>query len=304
MINAFDREGFMILSSCDIARDPLPEHVEASLRASAVKMRADCLRMANAAGNEGAHLGGAFSCIEILAALYLEVMNFNPKKLDDPSRDRFVFSKGHGVQAQYAVFRQLGLVSEDELDTFKRSGSFLTGHPSMNPERGIEYSSGSLGQGLSLGVGSCLAMRQLGNDRSRVFVLLGDGECDEGQVWEAAMSACHYRLDNLVAIIDRNWLQYDGKTEDVVSLGSLGDKWRAFGWAVLEVDGHNFSELVPALNHRADGEPLAIIANTVKGKGISFTENVVSWHHSRLTPALYEQAEIELEEVARLIKEG
>lgn len=292
----------MALSSNGTVRGQLSECDDASLRMSALEMRKDCLRMAFAAGNEGAHLGGAFSCIEILAALYFAVMNFDPKALDDPMRDRFVFSKGHGVQAQYAAFRQLGIISEDELDTFKASGSFLTGHPSMNPGRGIEYSSGSLGQGLSLGVGSCLAMRQLGNDTSRVFVLLGDGECDEGQIWEAAMSACHYKLDNLVAIIDRNGLQYDGKTEEVVALGSLVDKWRAFGWEALEVDGHDFGELVPALRYCVEGKPLVIVANTVKGKGITFTENVVSWHHGRLSSALYEQAKSELDEEIHLMK--
>ena len=194
------------------------------LRGIARDMRRDILEMGLAAGSTGIHLGGAFSCVEILAALYFDVMRFDPRRPGSPERDRLVFSKGHGAPALYAALHRLGLVADDELATFKAPGSFLTGHPSRDLGRGVDFSSGSLGQGLSLGVGCCLAMRRLGNLGSRCFVLLGDGECDEGSVWEAAMSASHYGLGNLCAVVDANGLQYDGPTGEVLSLGDLAAK--------------------------------------------------------------------------------
>lgn len=264
------------------------------LRGIARDMRRDILEMGLAAGSTGIHLGGAFSCVEILAALYFDVMRFDPRRPGSPERDRLVFSKGHGAPALYAALHRLGLVADDELATFKAPGSFLTGHPSRDLGRGVDFSSGSLGQGLSLGVGCCLAMRRLGNLGSRCFVLLGDGECDEGSVWEAAMSASHYGLGNLCAVVDANGLQYDGPTGEVLSLGDLAAKWGAFGWDVVEVDGHDFAGLVPALGARGEGRPRAVIARTVKGKGASFAEGAPEWHNSRLTRELYETALAEL----------
>lgn len=258
------------------------------------EMRKDILKMALAAKREGGHLGGSLSSVEILSALYGGVMNFDPKSPADESRDRFIFSKGHGVMAQYAAFRQIGFLTEEQILTYKQSGSVVTAHPSLNPDLGVEFSSGSLGQGLSQGVGVALALKRKKNLGSRVFVLLGDGECDEGSIWEAAMSAASYKLDNLVAIVDKNGLQYDGDTEKVLALEDLGSKWLAFGWDAVDVDGHDVCRLQEALSKKGS-KPIAVIAHTVKGKGVSFMENVPAWHHSILTQRQFDEAMAELE---------
>lgn len=258
------------------------------------EMRKDALKMALAGKNEGAHLGGGLSMIEIMVVLYRAIMKIDVKKPKMEERDRFILSKGHGVLALYAALKQVGFIRDEELNSFKANQTFLYGHPSMNLNKGIEFSSGSLGQGLSLGVGTCLALKAKKNQTARAFVLLGDGECDEGSVWEAAASAAHYQLNNLVAIIDKNNLQYDGLTEQVLNMNSLTDKFKAFGWNVKEVDGHNIEDLYDALIDYSS-KPLVIIANTVKGKGISFMENKREWHHSRLTQKQYDEAMAELE---------
>ena len=258
------------------------------------EMRKDILKMALAAKREGGHLGGSLSAVEILAALYGGAMRYDPKSPADESRDRFIFSKGHGIMAQYAAYRQIGLLSEEQILTYKQSGSVAPAHPSMNPGLGVEFSSGSLGQGLSQGVGVALALKRKGNSTSRVFVLLGDGECDEGSVWEAAMAAASYRLDNLVAIVDKNGLQYDGDTEKVLALDNLAAKWSAFGWEAVDVDGHDALRLQEVFSRKGD-KPLAVMAHTVKGKGVSFMENVPAWHHSILTQRQFDQAIAELE---------
>jgi transketolase len=258
------------------------------------EMRKDSLWMALNAGSSGAHLGGGLSLIEIMAALYLGVMNYDAKNPRMESRDRLILSKGHGVLPLYAAMRQIGLIPYEDLQTFKSNNTYLTGHPSMNLDKGIEFSGGSLGQGLSLGVGTCIALKRKGNNGSRVFVVLGDGECDEGSVWEAAMSAAHYKLDNLVVIVDNNGIQYDGRTSEILGLGNLADKWTAFGWQTYNVDGHNIKELYDSLTIKSN-KPIAIIANTVKGKGVSFMENNPAWHNGRLTKELYEKAMAELE---------
>lgn len=260
------------------------------------EMRRDILRMAFAAKREGGHLGGSLSSVEILAALYGGGMRFDPENPADELRDRFVFSKGHGVMAQYAALRQLGILSPGDMATYKQGGTSLTAHPSVNPELGVDFSSGSLGQGLSHGVGTALALLRKGNETSRVFVLLGDGECDEGSVWEAAMAAAGWQLSNLVAIVDRNGLQYDGDTEKVVALDDLAAKWTAFGWDTVEVDGHDVSQLQAVFAVRCD-RPRAVIARTTKGKGISFMENAPAWHHGVLTQRQFDQAMAELERV-------
>lgn len=258
------------------------------------EMRKDILKMALAAKREGGHLGGSLSAVEILAALYGSVMRFDPKSPADEVRDRFIFSKGHGVMAQYAAFRQIGLLTEGQVLTYKQSDSIVTAHPSLNPDLGVEFSSGSLGQGLSQGVGVALALKRKRNFESRVFVLIGDGECDEGSIWEAAMAAASYKLDNLVAIVDKNGLQYDGDTEKVLALDDLAAKWAAFGWDAVDVDGHDVSQLQEGLSRKGE-KPLAVIAHTVKGKGISFMENVPAWHHSVLTQRQFDQAMAELD---------
>lgn len=261
--------------------------------AASKEMRRDVIRMTYSAGNNGAHVGGALSMIEIMAALYLGVMKYDIHNPADEARDRFILSKGHGVMAQYAALKQIGMLTDEELMTFKKNDTFLFAHPSMNIEKGIEFSSGSLGQGLSLGVGTALALKRKANETSRVFVLLGDGECNEGSVWEAAASAAHYKLNNLTAIIDENRLQYDGATDEILSMGSYADKWTSFGWDAVSVDGHSIEQLLEALSKKKE-KPLAVIARTVKGKGVSFMENNPHWHNGRLTQQQYEQAMAEV----------
>lgn len=263
------------------------------LNHSCREMRKGILRMAKAAGGSGLHFGGSLSLIEIAASLYLEVMNISAATVTAEGRDRFILSKGHGIPAVYAAMVQSGMLDEAELDTFKKDTTRLYGHPSMNHELGIEYSTGSLGQGLSLAVGTALGLRHKKNYASRVFVVLGDGECDEGSVWEAAMSAAQFELNNIVAIVDRNKLQYDGNTENIMNLESLTDKWSSFGWEVIQIDGHNVAACCEAFSHKSD-KPLAVIANTIKGKGISFMENDPAWHHKKMISAQEKQAMEEL----------
>lgn len=226
------------------------------------------------------HPGGSLSAADIVAALYFRVLRgLDPTDPRNPDRDRFVLSKGHVCPVLYAALAERGFIPREELTTFRKLHSRLQGHPDMTKVPGVEASAGSLGQGLSMAVGMALAGKLDGRPY-RVYVLLGDGECQEGQVWEAAMSAAHYKLDNLVAIVDRNGLQIDGPTEEVMSLGDLVAKWRAFGWHALEIDGHSFPEILAAFDEAAAtrGRPTAIVARTVKGKGVSFMENAVEWH--------------------------
>lgn len=257
------------------------------------QMRKDCLIMADAAGNSGLHFGGTLSMIEIVAALYLDVINTGKPVFQSEDRDRVIISKGHGVPAVYAVLEQMGILTQDELRTFKADHTELYGHPCVNSKLGIEFSSGSLGQGLSLGVGTAMALRLKNNSSSKVYVILGDGECDEGSVWEAAMSAAKYNLNNLVAIIDQNKIQYDGMTEEIMPLESLQDKWKSFGWECKVIDGHDVVQCKEAFSSDAN-KPKVVIAQTVKGKGISFMEGVHSWHHAVMTKSQREQAWEEL----------
>ena len=267
-----------------------------NLRTISKKIRKDILLMGLNTGNQGSHLGGSLSLVEIMTVLYTKVLNV--EDFNSESRDRVILSKGHGVMAQYAAMKENNLLDEDLL-TFKRDGSKLPAHPSLlHSLPGIEFATGSLGQGLSLGIGVALGLKRKNNNKSGVYVILGDGECNEGSVWEAAMSAAHYKLNKLVVIIDKNGLQYDGKTDDVMSMGSLEEKFIAFGFKAVSVDGHNETELLKALNLPHEDQPLAIIANTIKGKGVSFIENDKTWHNKRLTKEQYEQAiaEVELEQ--------
>ncbi|MBI2917283.1 MAG: transketolase [Chloroflexi bacterium] len=225
------------------------------------------------------HPGGSLSATDILVALYFAVLQHNPRDPHWPDRDRFILSKGHAAPALYAVLAEAGYFPVDELSTLRQWGSRLQGHTDVNRTPGVEMSAGSLGQGLSFSIGMALAARL---DRSgyHIYTLLGDGECDEGQVWEAAMAASHFHLDNLTAIVDRNQLQLDGWTSRIMDLEPLADKWRAFGWHVLEVDGHNLARLLDAFRQAkgVSGRPAVIIARTIKGKGVSFMENNVDFH--------------------------
>lgn len=270
------------------------EEIKKRCEDSAKKIRRHIIEMSYGAGNTGAHLGGSLSMVELLACLYRGNLRFNP---DDPSwegRDRVILSKGHAAMALYAAMAESGIIGIDELATFKKDGSRLGGHPSLNGLSGIEFASGSLGQGLSLGVGSCLALRRKKNAGSRVFVFLGDGECNEGSVWEAAASAAHCKLNQLVAVVDMNAIQYDGYTNDVLDMHPMENKWRDFGWDTITIDGHNIGEVLEAYECRGS-KPLAIVAHTVKGKGISFMENNWRYHNASLSKALFEQAIEELE---------
>lgn len=249
------------------------------LEIKALDMRADIVSMIAEAGS--GHPGGSLSCTDILCALYLGgVLDIHPDEPDAFHRDRFILSKGHAAPALYAALAHAGFFPREELMTLRKFGSRLQGHPDMRLVPGVDASTGSLGQGLSIACGIACGLALDGSDDS-VFVLLGDGECQEGQVWEAAMYAAHKGLDNLIAIIDHNGLQIDGRVSDVCSLESLSDKLRAFGWDVSEVDGHDVAALIDALSSakaRHEGMPKAIIAKTVKGRGVSFMEDVAGWH--------------------------
>lgn len=238
--------------------------------------------------SKGGHFGGDFSVMDILIALYHKHMNISPDNVTDRHRDRFILSKGHCVAALYAVLSDKGFFPKSDLETFSKFGSEYIGHPN-NKVNGIEVNSGSLGHGLSLGVGMALAGK-MNNAPYRVYVVMGDGELAEGSVWEGAMAASHYKLDNLTAVIDRNNLQISGSTEMVMSQENLYDRWSAFGWHVIEADGNNIEELDKALisakTHK--GTPSLIIAKTVKGYGYSEAENQAGWHHKVPSTEQYE----------------
>lgn len=242
-----------------------------------------------------AHLGGALSCVEIIVALYLGgVMKYDANDPENDSRDRFILSKGHGSMAHYAVLNQAGFISDDELSHYHDDGYFLAVHPQINIEYGIEACGGSLGQGLPLAAGIALALK-LKNNLARVYCVVGDGELNEGSNWEAMLFAAHNRLNNLFLIIDRNGLQLDGKTSCLIATEPLDEKIRAFGFEVSECDGHDFNSLLPVLSLESD-KPKCVIADTIKGKGVSFAENVVSWHYDTLTKKMYDIAVAEVEE--------
>lgn len=247
------------------------------LELMAVKIRKHVIEMLYKAAS--GHPGGSLSAVDAIVALYFAHMNHNPKNPKDPNRDRFILSKGHAAPALYAVLAESGYFPKKELERLRRINCMLQGHPVCLYTPGIEASTGSLGHGLSFANGVALAGK-LDKKSYHVYVMLGDGETDEGQVWEAAAAASHYKLDNLTALIDRNFLQIDGNTEEVLRLESVRDRWSAFGWHVLEIDGHDFQEILDALNEAVHHEnmPTVIILNTVKGKGVSFMENNVDFH--------------------------
>lgn len=258
------------------------------------RIRRNIIEMTYNTGKTGAHLGGSLSIVELLSGLYAGVIRFNVNEPDWEERDRVILSKGHAAMALYPAMAEAGIISKEELSSFKEDGSRLGGHPSLNGLPGIEFASGSLGQGLSLGVGTCLALKRKNNNVSRVFVLLGDGECDEGSVWEAAASASHYGLNNLIAVVDMNAIQYDGYTDEVLSMSPFEEKWKAFGWDAVSIDGHDMESILDAYSQKTD-KPLAILAHTIKGKGVSFMENNWKYHNAALSKEQYEQAVEELE---------
>ena len=244
---------------------------------------------------QSGHPGGALSCADILTVLYFNQMNINPNRKDDENRDRFVLSKGHASPALYAVLAERGYFSKDELKNFRKYGDMLQGHPDMKHIPGVDMTAGSLGQGLSVANVMALASKM---DRKgfRVYCLVGDGEIEEGQIWEAAMASAHYKLDNLCLIVDNNNLQIDGKVSDVMSVYPLKEKFEAFGFEVYEVDGHNIDELIMTFQKASTikGKPTAIIAKTIKGKGVSFMENQAGWHGKAPNEEEYKKAIEEL----------
>jgi transketolase len=276
-----------------VTAPPTAQTVE-QLTETARLMRRHIVEMTTEAGS--GHPSSAFSCVEIVAALYLGgIMRHDPRDPRWAERDRFIMSKGHGCPAQYAAMALAGYFPPAQLMTLRKLGSPLEGHPNMRRLPGLEASTGSLGQGLSIGLGMALAAR-LDGASWRAWVLLGDGEIDEGQVWEAALAAAKYGTDNLIAIVDANTAQQTGYTRDVLPTEPKAEKWRAFGWEVQEIDGHDFQAVLPALHRAAEGgsgRPQAIIARTLKGKGVSFVERDYAYHGKPLTR----------EEMARALEE-
>jgi len=248
-----------------------------ALKIKAAQIRMDLLTMIHRA--QTGHTGGSLSNTDILTALYYEVMNIDPSNPNLEDRDRFVASKGHSVESLWCILADRGFFPKEELETYSQFGTRLIGHPN-NKVPGIEMNTGALGHGLPISVGMALAAKRDGRPY-RVFCLMGDGELAEGSNWEAAMAGSHYKLDNLIGIVDRNGLQISGSTEEVMGLEPLEEKWAAFGWHVVSVDGNDIEQLLAAFRSvpEVSGRPTLIMANTVKGKGVSFAENVPGWHH-------------------------
>ena len=261
-----------------------------NIKKFSLEVKKNILEMALAAGASSAHFGGALSIVEIISILFAHQMKIDKKNINWEKRDRFILSKGHACLAYYAALCEIGYISKEELKTFEKNDSNLLGHPVKNTKLGIDFSNGSLGMGLSLGIGVALSSKKR-KLNFNVYVILGDGECNEGSVWEAAMAAPNFKLDNLYVIIDKNNFQQTGSNKEIMSVENLKDKWSSFGWHAIELDGHNIEDLFEFFkNSQKIKKPKAIIANTVKGKGFSFSENNNQWHHSVLTKSLYEKA--------------
>ena len=263
------------------------------LKEIARNIRKDIVSMIHT--SKSGHPGGSLSSVEILTALYFDEMNIDTNNCKMEDRDRFVLSKGHAAPVLYATLAHKGYFDREELNGLRKINRMLQGHPDMKGTPGVEMSTGSLGQGFSVACGMAMASK-LDNAPWRVYALLGDGEVQEGIVWEAAMSAAHYKLDNMVAFLDYNGLQIDGKTEDVMNIGSIVDKFKAFGWNVIEIDGHDFDQIFAALDMAKEtvGKPTMVVAKTIKGKGISFMENEAGWHGAAPSDSDLERALLDL----------
>lgn len=274
------------------------------LKCLTAKLRIDILTMIYEA--QSGHPGSSFSCLDLLGYIWFNHMRHDHTNPDWPERDRFVMSKGHGAPALYGVLMQAGYIPWDELHTLRKIHSNLQGHPASKYVKGVDVSTGSLGQGLSCGVGMALGHR-LDKSDSRIYVLMGDGECQEGNVWEAVLSAAQHKVSRVTVIVDRNQLQIDGDTEKIKGLGQLEPKFESFGWNTLTIDGHDFDQMRDALN-KADeladnsDKPTAIIANTVKGKGVSFMENEAGWHGKAPNDDEYQKALAELQAAYNALK--
>ena len=258
----------------------------------AKRLRKNILDMSLVAGAASSHFGGALSCVDIIAVLFQNIINYNKDNYKELSRDRFVLSKGHACMALYSILYELNLLNKNELDSFEKSQSILLGHPIKNLDKGIEVSTGSLGMGISVSMGFAIAAKKK-KIENKIYTIIGDGECNEGSVWEVALSAPKFNLDNFIVIIDRNNFQQTGTSDDILDLNSLFSKWKSFNWEVFEVNGHNISEIYDAFKKETK-LPKVIIANTIKGKGFSFSENNNDWHHKIITKNQYEEALKEL----------
>ena len=259
------------------------------LEDDALRIRRKIIELAYVSGG-GQHLGGGLSMVELMSYVYSQIIDINEVKLKSKNRVRFILSKGHGVLGFYPVLNYYGLISDEILSTYKQELSELISHPIKNLDYGIESSNGSLGHGLSYGVGIAHGLKIKGIN-SRVIVLVGDGECNEGSIWEAAMSASALHLDNLICIVDFNQFQSDGSTKNIINQENLSERWNSFGWDVIELDGHSYSQIHEGFSRLiSNKKPKLILARTIKGKGIDFMENDNSWHHGRLTESIYKNA--------------
>jgi transketolase len=276
-----------------------PDEIQ-TIQKIAWDLRADVVKMIGV-GKAG-HLGGSCSLAEIVAALYFSKMQFDPKAIDNPNRDRFLVSKGHAVLIQYAALVELGVIPREEIGKVKTLAGKLQGHPDMMTP-GMEAVTGSLGQGLSIGNGMALALR-LAKSPARVYVVMGDGELAEGQLWEAAMASARFKVDNLTAILDRNHIQATGPTKEIFDIPDVEAKFQAFGWNVISTNGHDVGAVMNALDEAAafKGKPSIIVADTVKGKGVSFAENTAAFHNGIMSQDQYDKALVEIEESRRMVQ--
>ena len=254
------------------------------------QMRKKILEMSYNAGSASAHIGGALSCTDIISVIFSKFLKYKKENLLWHERDRFILSKGHACLAYYAALNQIGVLNDQDLSSFEKDNSNLAGHPVKNLEKGIEFSTGSLGMGISIAVGLCIAFKKKKNE-NKVFVVVGDGECNEGSNWEALMSASHFNLDNLVIIIDKNNLQQTGTCEEILTTENLSEKFKSFNCFSSEIDGHDHAQIFKAISQNLNSpKPNLIVANTVKGKGIELFENKNEWHHSVLSKKVYDEA--------------
>lgn len=264
-----------------------------SIKSTAAKVRINIINMLTKAGS--GHPGGSLSLTDLITTLYAYKLNHDPKNSKMQSRDRVVLSKGHAAPALYSVLAEFGYFAKEELNSLRQYGAMLQGHPDMKTTPGVDMSTGSLGQGFSASVGMALGAK-LNKDDYRIYVFLGDGEMQEGQVWEAAMAASHYKLDNMCAVLDMNKLQIDGNVSDVMNVYPLVEKWEAFGWNIIKIDGHDIESIVKAYDaaEMVKGKPTIILADTIKGKGVSFMEGKASYHGVAPTDEEHEKAMAEL----------
>ena len=268
----------------------LSEPKISSIKDFSKKLKKNILDMALHAGSNSAHIGGALSLTDIVACLYSSIIKIDKTNPENEDRDRFILSKGHACLILYSALMEVGIISKSEIKNFESDNSDLPGHPVINRKKGIEFSNGSLGMGLSVGIGVALALKKK-EKKNNVYVTMGDGECNEGSVWEAAMAASNFKINNLVAIIDKNNFQQTGSTDEIMKNKNLKEKWSSFGWNVIEIDGHNIEEIYDSLTiNGIKDKPKLILANTIKGKGLKFAENKNEWHHSILTQKFYDEA--------------